>query len=291
MLCSAPAHQVVRFASTTFVALAAMLVSGCGTTDAAFYIHSAERDKQGQAVKDAWSKVDLKSQLAVPRQNLSKTLAEQVATEEEIWSKRRSVVAAQMAGDWTVATFQSSAANRLQRVLGTVAAPDTSASAAERYRTEAATVKTETDNRDRLTARIALLGVTAPTCEIVASESQELAAYLDLKLKEFPADESDKAALLVGHVNAMKDGCQRLQTAQANKQRILRPNSAVPPSGELGKAFLDLQAEEVALEKDKTTAELAAVSLKAAQSDYDTAEKALATHPGDGTKKKKLKTR
>jgi hypothetical protein len=190
-----------------------------------------------------------------------------------------------MAGDWTVATFQSKAAAGLRRVLGTVTPPDTAASAAERYRTEAENVRTENDNRDRLTARIVVLGVTAPTCDIVAAGDQKLGEYVNLKLKEFPADKADRAALLRGNVDAMKDKCQKLQTAQANKQRILQPNPVVPPDGELGKAFFELKAEEAALEKDKTAAELAAASLKAAQADYDTAEEALKANPGADTKK------
>ena len=285
MLWTALARKATSFASTTSVVLVAMLLSGCGTTEGGFYIHSPERDKQGQAVKEAWSKVDLKSQFDVPRQNLAKTLAEQLATEEEIWSKRRSVVAGQMAGDWTVETFQSNAAAGLRRVLSKVMSPDAAASAAKLYKTEAENVRTENDNRDRLAMRILALGVTVPTCDIVAADDQKLEEYVNLKLKEFPADKENEAAQLLGNILAMKDKCERLQTAQANKRRILQPNPNVPPDGELGKAFVELRVEEAALEKDKTAAELAAASLKAAQADYDTAEKALKVNPGAGTKK------
>ena len=285
MFCIDFARKAPSFASVISALLAAMLLLGCSTTDGGFHIHSPERDKQGQALKEAWSKVDLKSQLDVPRQNLAKTLAEQLATEEAIWSRRRSVIAGQMAGDWTVATFQSKSVSGLRRVLGTVTPPDTAASAAERYRTESENVRTENDNRDRLTSRIVMLGVTAPTCDIVAAGDQKLGEYVNLKLKAFPADKTESAALLGGNVNAMKGACERLQAAQANKQRILQPNAAVSVDGELGKALLDLRVEETALEKDKTAAELLAAALKAAEADYETAEMALKANPGAGTKK------
>jgi len=285
MHCIVSARKVASFTPTTSVVLAAILLSGCATSDDGFHIHSPERDKQGQAVKEAWSKVDLQSQIEVPRQNLVKTLAEQLATEEEIWSKRRAIVAGQMAGDWTVATFQSKAAAGLERVLGKVAPPDTAASAAARYREETKKAKAENDNNERLTSKIVMLGVTAPTCDIVTADTAKFKEYANLKLREFPADKVDKAALLVGNVTALKGSCENLQAAQESKERILQPNPKVPPDGELGKAFLDLKSEEVALGKDKTAAELATAALKAAQADYDTAEKAFQVEPGAGTKK------
>jgi hypothetical protein len=285
MHCIVSARKVASFVPAPAVVIAAMLLSACATSNDGFYIHSPERDKQGQAVKEAWSKVDLKSQVDVPRQNLTKTLAEQLATEEEIWSKRRAIVAGQMAGDWTVAKFQSKAAEGLQRVLGKVAPPDTAASAAARYREETKNAQAENDNKERLTSKIVMLGVTAPTCDIVTAGKAEFDEYVNLKLREFPADKIDKAALLVQNITTLKGRCENLQAARESKERVLQPNPKVAPGGELGKAFLDLKSEEDALAKDKTDAELATAALKAAQAKYDSAEKAFQADPGAGTKK------
>lgn len=171
------------FAVANMALVSALLLSGCSTTGGTdFRIHSPERDKQGQALKDAWSKVDLKSQVDVPRQNLAKTLTEQLTTEEEIWMKRRSIVAGQMARDWTVARFQSEADAGLKRVTGTVATGETPASAAKKYRTLAAKVKTESDSKDHEARRILALGLSAPTCALVTGDTVKRLKYLNDQL-------------------------------------------------------------------------------------------------------------
>lgn len=295
MDCATRVKTIASFSALHALAFSMMLLSACSTTSLQFRLHSPERDKQGQSLKEAWSKVDLKSQLEVPRENLKKTLAEQLATEEEIWSKRRSVIAGQMAHDWTVETFQNKAASGLQRVIGSIsppvagasaaAAPSAAASAAASYLTQATMAKAVSDNRDRAAARILMLGVSAPTCEIVNGDPSKLKKYADEKLSGFPADKPEKAGLFVGFIVAMQGSCKGLQDASKAQRQIIQPDKMLAPTGELGKAFVDLDQEESALEKDKTAAELAATSLKAVQAELDAAEKALKASPGADTKK------
>lgn len=292
MHCVTRLNKFASFVVANAAGFAVILLSGCGTTNGDFRLHSPERDKQGQALKEVWSKVNLKSQLDVPRENLKKTLAEQLATEEEIWSKRRSVVAGQMAHDWTVENFQNNAAVSLQRVIGRVAPSDavtdpasTAADAAKKYRIQAATAKQESDNRDRVVARILMQGSSAPTCAIVNGDPTKFAKYTDEKLSSLSTDKPEKAELFAGYVRTMQGSCSRLQAAKMAQQQIIQPNEKVAPDGELGKAFVALKEEEATLERDKTAAELAASSLKAVQAEYDAAEKALKSSPGAETKK------
>jgi len=295
MRCVARLNRLAPFAAGNAVMIVALLLSGCGTTGGDFHLHSPERDKQGQALKEAWSKVDLKAQLDVPRQNLQKTLAEQLATEEEIWSKRRSVVAGQMAHDWTVEKFQTSAAAGLKRVMGTVkpsdemlaAAPQdpaasAAAGAAKQYRMEAKNAQTEADNRDRTAGRFLILGVSAPTCEIVMGTQEKLEKYTADKLSSI--EREDKAALFAGYISSMKNNCADLEKAKTAQRKVVQADDKDAPTGELGKALIALKKEEEALEKDKSAAELAAASLKALQTEYTAAEKAL--NPGAGAAEK-----
>lgn len=260
------------FTIANLAVVAALLLSGCSTTGGSdFRIHSPERDKQGQALKDAWSKVDLKSQIDIPRQNLAKTLTEQLATEEEIWSKRRSIVAAQMARDWTVAKFQSQAEAGLKRVVGPVAAGETPASAAKKYREFSATIKTESDGRDHEARRILALGLSAPTCGIVTGDTAKRLKYLNEQVGNLPADKADQASAYAGLVSTMTSHCNAIQVAKDGQAKLI--DTTLANGGDLGKAIATLKAEEASLEADKTAAELAAASLKGIQATYENAEK------------------
>ncbi len=282
---------IARIRKRTCIAIAhlalvsPLLLSGCATTSGKdFRLHSPERDKQGQALKDAWSKVDLKTQTDIPRQNLAKTLAEQLATEEEIWSKRRSIVAGQMARDWTVTMFQSAAESGLNRVIGAVAPGQTPSSAARLYRGFAAMVKAETDGRDREASRILALGLSAPTCALVTGDAARRSKYLNEQLSNLPADKADQAGTYAGFVESMTRHCKAMQTAQDGQDQLF--DTTMGPSGDLGKARAALKADEANLEADKTAAELAAASLKGLQAEYEAADRDLQRTKGEADQKR-----
>ena len=62
-------------------------LSGCSV----FY--SETRDKQGQAAKAAWEKVDLTTQVSLARKNHAALLADQLKATDEIASAQRSLAA------------------------------------------------------------------------------------------------------------------------------------------------------------------------------------------------------
>lgn len=99
--------------ATPLLACVLMITAGCGT----FY--SETRDKQGQAAKAAWQKVDLASQIAVPRKNHAALLDKQLQVEESLVLARREQLARGMATGGTVeATLASPVRADLQRLAG-----------------------------------------------------------------------------------------------------------------------------------------------------------------------------
>ena len=83
--------------SAMCLAIAGCLLNGCA-------MYSETRDKQGQALKEAYAKVDLKSQFSVPRKNRAGILEQQIATVDRLEIIRRDgmIRAAATARDQTV---------------------------------------------------------------------------------------------------------------------------------------------------------------------------------------------
>ena len=255
---------------TTFgLVVAAIGLSGCGSTSGGLSgarLYSPERDKQGQAAKEAWSKVDLKSQIEVPRQNLAKTLAEQVATEEEIWIKRRDIQATRMAGSWTVIAFRETIGDQLVRVVGGADAAAAEARA-QTYQEGANAVETATQQLDGPINKMAASGVAPPPCS-VAIDSAKLAEYSKTKLQLVS---TDRAAIYAGSLGGLVEDCKKV----ALNQEVV----AKAAGGELGKARTELADETDALERERVAADLLLTDLKAAQAEYEAAEKELKGNP------------
>lgn len=239
--------------------LTGLLLSGCGT---GARLYSPERDKQGQAAQTAWSKVDLKSQVAVPRENLAKTLAEQLAMEDEIWAKRKERQAGDMASTMTVAKFRTEAEKGLTRVIGE-GKPGTPVAVADAYRKALGQVDAEALNLDGYLDKISFSGVKPPPCAL-ATNPTELAAYNKAKLAGLPIN---KAAGYVPAIAGYAKTCADLKREKGV--------AAATAGGALGRALADLKIEEDDLEAQKASVEVLLISLKAAQDEYAAAEKAL----------------
>ena len=69
----------MKLPAKTLGVLVGLLFSVCSNGAAAVTFYSETRDAQAQAVKDAWSKVDLKAVIEIPRANLSSLFAQQAA--------------------------------------------------------------------------------------------------------------------------------------------------------------------------------------------------------------------
>jgi len=261
---------------TTFsLAAASLLLSGCGTTR---WIYSPERDKQGQAAAQAWSKVDLKAQIETPRQNLAKSLAEQLSMEERIWVKRRSTLAQQMAADWTVSEFRAKVAGGMTRVLGGPANPAAQVETAEAYETSSKKAVKADVMRDYLAARMGVLGMPAPPC-VTALDPTKLAAYRGVKDKSTTPEAKQE---LDGTVFAFVKACTERRDADAAIDALLK---TVVPAGELGRTVAALRKDEQDIEQAKADAAQLLVDLKKEQKTYADGLKEMEGDPSAAKKK------
>jgi len=91
--------QTIHFRG--MLALAALVfIAGCAN----FPIHSETRDKQGQAVKKAWSEVDIKGRITTARENLTTLLGRELATEDKLSVTKRDQLIRSMATGGSVQT-------------------------------------------------------------------------------------------------------------------------------------------------------------------------------------------
>ncbi len=238
-------------------AMSAIAVVGWMTCGCAMY--SETRDKQGQAVQAAWTKVDLKSQIEVPRKNLAALLDEQLSIEDDLWSTRRSEAASRMASTMTVAQFTALVDKGLADALGT---GTTSADF------QAARNASDNASQDLLRAArgLSIASIDMPGCAVALDKTQ-LAAFRERLFAGASDNQKDSW-------NGAQDGIVSACQAQADAAKLSTH------SGAAGAAFRALESEREAVQADQIKAQQLADSLKRAQADYKAKADALASKPG-----------
>ncbi len=222
-------------------------------------MYSETRDKQGQAVQAAWTKVDLKSPIEVPRKNLAALLEEQLSIEDDLWATRRSEMASRMASTMTVAQFTAIVDQALADALGTgtsskdfQAALDNSDNAAQ--------------DLARAARGLSFASIEMPTCDVVSDK-----AKLDAFRENLLASASDKQK---ASWNGAESGIVTACKSQADAAAVSTN------SGEAGVAFRALKHERDAVQADRIKAQALADDLQQAQAEYKAQADALASKPG-----------
>lgn len=238
-----------RIRTAVAVLVASGLASGCA-------LYSGTRDKQGQEAKEAWSKIDLKAQVDVPRKNLQALLEEQLGVEEQIWKTNRANLAEAMVSGWDLERFAKFANDGLARVAGDV---DPAA-----LRDAAAAVTQARGNLASLARMTEVVAYPLPTCDrLLDPASKEIVDDGVAKLPEA------NRALVKSSLSSAQTSCQRIATESAKLRA----------QGELGKAQLDLIAERDARDRQKDEAEAALAPYWLAVASYEQAAQALAADP------------
>ena len=242
--------------------VAASLIGGCASNGLTLY--SDTRDKQGQAVKKAWSEVDFASQLSVPRKNIKTLLDEQLAMEDEIWAVHRSSRAREMSYDWTLKKFQDQLRVRLNTL--------TSATAAQQQDYRAQQEKAQ-GNLNNLANSFAAAGQPPPKCPVVLDKASFESAILAADKHPNP----NVRTLVVTGLQSAQDACRTLESLKT-----------FFGGGELGAARQRLKDERDAIEKDEKTAAGLKTVYDAEKKIYEEAARALLGNPEDADAKKKV---
>ncbi|MGE5490312.1 MAG: hypothetical protein ACM31P_03405 [Actinomycetota bacterium] len=230
-------------------------------------MYSEARDKQAQAAKAAWDKVDLKSQIEVPRKNRVAILAEQLATEDGLSKVKRDAlirgVVTAAPGTTNSKPEDGTVAGQLANIEalvkpGSVTGLELDAfnpkgSRATRAKKLEAWRKARRDealaqrNYDDLQAEFARFGLSEPACDgILAGDAKtraKVAAWIAKHPKPGPA--------VQGAMVLANSACSNLNIAHAAVE------AAQPKGGQLGAVYAQLADEKQALEdlKSKKAAE------------------------------------
>jgi hypothetical protein len=186
------ASSVLRAAAAAAAALPLLVaLSGCGT----FY--SETRDKQGSDAKEAWGKVDLASQVAVPRQNHAALLSKQLEVAESLAVGRRDQLARSMV---TGGTVKQKLANPTRADLERLA------QSADRATQWLAALDDEAFARrslEKFETEFKRAGLELPSCGAI--ETAEAAAAIDAWLAAHPTRVEVVRASRSGAIQACKD--------------------------------------------------------------------------------------
>lgn len=241
------------------MSLATGLLGGCA-------MYSPARDKQGQAVEQAWGKIDLQAQVEVPRQNLRALLDAQLATEDDLWRSRRGRIAAQMVTGMTIETLADRVDAAFTATLG-------SAADADALHAAVLQLAVADQGLDSIRRALAIGAMTPPTCAEVQDPArlQALRKRLDASLSDAQKD------LWNGELPQLTADCVQVAAATA---------AIGAAQGLAGQAQAQLIQEQASLRADEDAAQALAADLRAAQQNYQQAVDAAASSPsGDAGQK------
>jgi hypothetical protein len=237
------------------VAIAMVASVSCGCA-----MYSPTRDQQGQAVKQTWSQVDLKSQVEVPRQNLAALLVEQLSLEDELWAQRRDDEARKMVSSYTVASFRSAVNGRLKALAGSTKDP---------LPIREAAAKKELADEALATDRgiLAAASVKPPSCNVVADPAQRA------KFRESIAVPDGNLQIQVwdGMLNDYVEACERLSDST---------NSLLNIGGAIAQANAQLASDKRTVDLQKKAIASTQQELKEAETEYVNAVNAETEKPG-----------
>jgi hypothetical protein len=216
-------------------------------------LYSETRDKQGQALKEAYSKVDLKGQIEVPRKNRATLLSQQMATVDMNARIQRDgiirVLATGTADKHTV-IGQLDTVSRLAGADAVLGSPATGTDQAplqsrtQRVAAYNAWIKAgdEVKNlRDRIRqgpqAQFRFVSLPAPTCEDLKPDTKSRVA-----LDKWLAENDAKNGSIAGNaIKAMTPLCKEYADA-------LQTQNSIKVAGMLGQVLARLETEKTKLE-------------------------------------------
>jgi len=208
-------------------------------------MYSPTRDQQGQAVKQTWSQIDLKSQLSL---------------EDELWAQRRDDEARKMVSTYTVAAFRSTVNSRLTALKGSSKDPLPIREAAANK--ELADESLATDR-----GILAAASVTPPSCAVAADSAQRT------KFRDSIAvpDGNLQVQAWDGMLNDYVEACKRLSDST---------NSLLKIGGAIGEANAQLASAKAAVDLQKKAFLPVQQALKDAETEYVNAVNAETEKPG-----------
>lgn len=248
-----------RFLLAGFWVLLVGVLSGCASAGPNFRLYSEARDKQGEAVKDSWSRADAKAVVVAQRESSVRLLKEELDAQDRIGLAIRDQTIRQAAFKWTGKQL----VDKVEAGLNTTVGDATKFGDWEiAYR----------DHSDE-TAKLRLIrrsfdvrGLEVPACEVVISSDPEIVKKSQATIDAWDAAQTEDRRKLGEQYAVLIQQCRKIKAA-ADKADNLKAGLA----GDLGAALTKLSAAEVEIEGLKNKHQVARNTLRVAQAEYDAA--------------------
>lgn len=245
-----------------------VLMAGTLTGCSSLRLYSEARDKQGEAAKGAWSKLDAKSVIVAQRENNAKLLKEELNAQDRMGTAIRDLSIRQAALKWTGTDLESKIDQALKTTVGD---HELFAKWQQAYQKQ----QDETAKLRFIGPRFEVRGLELPACELLLNDND--APTTQKTIKDWDAVQPDDRKLQTQYT-ALQKQCEKIKDATTEADKL----KAGLATGELRTLLTALSREEAALLELRTKHQAARNALRVAQAEYDAAVAKTKVEPSAG---------
>lgn len=257
-----------RLVLVSILAVLSGVLAGCS----GLRLYSETRDKQGEAVRDSWSKMDAKAVIVAQRENSARLLKEELEAQDRIGLAIRDQTIRRAAFGWTGTKLNKAVDDAL---LETVGDPARFVQWANAHQD-----KLEKMAKLRFIARsFEVRGLELPSCELVVSADEEINKKTRAPIDAWDAAQTDTSRKLGEHYDALKKQCVSIVKAIATAKKLEEGLT-----GELGTQIKALSEADKGLHGLMNMHQTARNTLRVAQAEYDAAVAKATADPSAATK-------
>lgn len=254
-----------------FVGISAVL-AGVLTGCSGLRLHSETRDKQGEAVKDSWSKMDAKAVIVAQRENSARLLKEELEAQDRIGQAISDQTIRRAAFGWTGMKLGKAVDDALSETVGDAARFVQWADAYQKQLDETAKLRF-------IARRFEVRGLELPSCELVVNIDEGIRKTTRAPIDAWNTAQTDARRRLDEQYKALEQRCVFVMEA-ATKVKGLEPGLA----GELGTQLGVLSKADKELQGLRNRHQTARNILRVAQTEYDAAVAEATADPSASTK-------
>jgi hypothetical protein len=235
-------------------------------------LYSETRDKQGEAVKDSWSKMDAKAVIIAQRENSARLLKEELDAQDRIGLAIRDQTIRRAAFGWTGARLSKSVDEALSATVGDAA----------KFAEWAKAYQDQLDQTAKLRfigRRFEVRGLELPSCELVMNSDAEIRKSTRAPIDAWNAAQTDTSRSLNQQYTALELQCKLVVDASTKAKGL-----EAGLGGELGAQLEVLSTADTELRGLRNRHQAARNTLLVAQAEYDAAVATATADPSAAAK-------
>ena len=237
----------------------AVILSGNLAGCSGLRLYSEARDKQGEAVKESWAKLDAKAVIVAQRDNNARLMKEELDAQDRIGIAIRDLAIRRAAASWTGASLATRLDGALKSTVGEPAAFVDWTNAYQKQLDETAKL--------RFIGRgFEVRGLELPACDLVASNDSDTKKNTREPIDAWNAAQADPSRRLNQQYTKLETQCGLIVAATLKATGL---ESKL--TNELGTQINALSTAQDDLRKLRNNHQATRNALRAAQAEYDAA--------------------